>query len=84
MSARKILLKRSLFFIALSFIGVQAIASGKEKICQIKYGEKDLDKKYMTFPFLLFQTRCNQIGVEFDEFGDAMPEKPIFACCITK
>ncbi len=78
------LLNRSLLLVAIALITSQAMALGQEMLCQIKYGEKDLDKKYMTFPFLLLKTRCHQIGVEFNELGDSMPEKPIYACCRTK
>ena len=55
------LLKRSLLLVAITLITSQAMALGQEMICQIKYGEKDLDKKYMTFPFLLLKLNSTSL-----------------------
>ena len=78
------MLRRTLIYIALAFLGESTVALGQGQICEIKYGETGLEKRNMTFPVLLLKTRCHRIGVEFDQFGDAVPEKPIFACCRTR
>ncbi len=59
----------------------QQLIVAKERTCVIKYGKKNLQQKSIPVPFGPMRSYCYQIGVEFDRFGDSIPEKPIFACC---
>ena len=76
--------RKYLLFIFIALINYQQTthpAEGKGQVCEIKYNKQNLEKTNTNFPFALLKTRCWKIGIEFDEFGDAIPDKPIFACC---
>ncbi len=55
------------------------------QICQIKYGAKEVHQKKAIDQFMARlnnnQVICHQIGTEFNKFGEAEKNKPIFACC---
>ena len=72
--------RKSILYIVLALIAhAPVLAEGQ--ICEIKYGKKNLEKTNTGFPFVLLKTRCWQIGVEFNDVGDAITDKPIYACC---
>lgn len=65
---------------------IPGICLADTQICEIKYGEKNLDqnKAINSFTRLLNNQnieKCHQIGIEFNEFGEELSDKPIYACC---
>ena len=62
-------------------------AIGVEQICKILYFNKTSDVKIlknyndMVSKNNLIDKPCKQIGVEYNEAGEADINKPIFACC---
>ncbi len=68
----------------LLFFLSQQSTLAKERICVIKYGQKNLNTKSRSLAFNSIENYCYQIGQEFDRFGDAIPDRPIFACCKSK
>ena len=62
------------------------IGLANTKICEIKYGENGLEKNKVVNAFTRILNnqntqKCHQIGFEFNEFGEELPNKPIYACC---
>ena len=81
-------LKKLLILLAINSLMLQDYTIAETQICEIRYGEKDLDKEKRANPISRLlnnesQKKCHKIGMEYDNFGQEIPEKPIYACCIT-
>ena len=61
------------------------IVFAEPQICDIKYGHIDLTSPQSISLNVgrLINNRppCSQIGTEFNELGEKLVDKPIFACC---
>ena len=54
------------------------------RICEIKYGQPELIKPQSVpkvIHLLNNRPNCYQIGMEYNESGEPIAEKPIIACC---
>ena len=62
------------------------VALAQVKICEIKYGQKDLEKKELKINLLRNiknkpPVKCHKIGVEHNDYLEPQYNKPIYACC---
>ena len=74
--------------IALYSIASHGIALAEVKICEIKYNQQGLakrkeKKKIENLLNNKKEEECHLIGNEYDKHGNEIPEKPIYACCLS-
>ena len=67
---------------------MQTSAYSKPVICEIKYGEDSIsadmnEQKLESVEKANNQQHCYKIGSEHNSYGEAIANKPIFACCIS-
>tara|TARA_B100000945_G_C19829040_1_gene344104 strand:- start:123 stop:386 length:264 start_codon:yes stop_codon:yes gene_type:complete len=77
---------KALLFLSIFLTLIPINSLSKERICKIKYKEKNLSKRIMHRQIIKdknnkFPVICTLIGFEYDK--NKLPEKnkPIFACC---
>ncbi len=80
--------KRVIQFILFYFL-IPTSAYTMPIICEIKYGEVDLEinaseEKFNRETKENTEKYCYKIGTEYNSYGEAIANKPIFACCNTK
>ena len=71
-------------FLFLVFLNPLSIEASQIQICEIRFGEKNLDKKELRNTLRVenpWTKVCKQIGIEYDSQGNPEIEKPIYACC---
>ena len=85
-SARNLI--RLIIAITLNSITFQGMVLAEVKVCDIKYNQKELEEKRKNKSISnLFNNKkgekCHFIGNEYDRHGNELPEKPIYACCLS-
>jgi len=84
---KSVIWKGCLFYFFLSFLIAPSSTFAAIQTCEIKYGEKDLDikkpKPKPKFAEMINTNRifCQKIGYEYNNLGNILNDKPIYACC---
>ncbi len=71
--------------LSISFLATPKQAFANVQICQIRHSKEEVNDK-RTIPksrnlLKNNQEVCRQIGTQFNQFGNAEKDKPIYACC---